>query len=92
MFFVFIKNRKYKNTPNVIVDRVIKSLIFVIKLIIIPKKPININPKINSKILKSLTRWIFKLDKFKKSLPKPAILINVRKRMSKNKIKVINNY
>ena len=68
------------------------SLIFVIKLIRIPKKPININPKINSKFLKSLTRPIFKLDKFKKSLPKPVMLINVKKRMGKNKIKVIYNY
>ena len=49
-------NYELKNVPNIIVDRVIKSLIFVIKLINIPKKPININPKINSKILNSLTR------------------------------------
>ena len=71
---------------------VIISLIFVMKLIIIPKKPININPKINSKFLKSLTRRTFKLDKFRKSLPKPVMLINVKKRISKNKIKVIYNY
>ena len=78
--------------PSVIVDRVIKSLIFVIKLIRIPKKPIKINPKINSKILKSPTRRIFKLDKFIKNLPKPAMLINVKKRMNKNKIKEIYNF
>ena len=58
----------------------------------IPKKPININPKMNSKFFKSLTRLIFKLDKYKKSLPKPVMLIYVRKRMNKKKIKVIYNY
>jgi len=52
----------------------------------------NINPKINSKFLKSLTKRTFKLDNFKKSLPKPVMLINDKKRMSKNKIKVIYNY
>ena len=66
---------------------VIISLIFIIKLMIIPKIPININPKINSMLLKSLTRLTFKLDKFIKSLPKPVMLINVRKRMNKIKLK-----
>ena len=72
--------------------KVIISLIFVIKLIIIPKKPIKISPKINSKFLKSLIKYVFKLDKYKKNLPKPATLTYVKKRIIKKNTKVIYNY
>ena len=67
------------------------SLMLIKKFNRIAKKPTAINPKINSRLLKSWINWIFKLDKFNKSLPKPDMLIKTTKRMSENKIKVVNN-
>ena len=71
---------------------VIMSLILVKIFNRIAKKPTAINPKINSRLLKLLISLIFKLDKFKKSLPNPDMLINTTQIMIENKIKVVNKF